>query len=478
MMGWARDFATKQFLEPLTKGFDWAPPVYNKAAKRLEKAIKDSAFYKMFEETEVEKLQDYKPQTYTKEKALDAIADLLDDIGLCDAILDEINSPNAQERLESVIGTIDGNDTESAQAKTKQQAKEIMEKLSAIGPRFSHLKEGAPERSNVASDYDDDGHPGKPTGAYWYPRDVYEDKIGPDGKPEKDEKGITIRVPVKDKNGKQVTRPHAGVDINGVPAGTGVPNRVAGTVIFAGRRTGYGKSVDVLGKDGKTCRYGHLKEFNVRVGDEVKENQTLGRVGNTGVGTGPHLHFEIRKNYLYHRKGGRNVPISYATVSRMRAETLRRISTAKKKKPADGDRWIDRDKWVGAAASLNPDAAATEIAAAMRRKERTRILLDTALTKYLEQGAKTRKAAAAKEKPSTASSKPAKPKSGKTPAKAAGTTKKPAAKPSTKKATAKAKTTAKKPATAKPAPKKPGAAKPANKPKSGKAPRGPRMRTY
>lgn len=86
---------------------------------------------------------------------------------------------------------------------------------------------------------------------------------------------------------------HKGTDIP-MPVGTPVYPSRSGVVTFSGERGGYGILVEVRHKDGSMCRYGHLSETKVAVGEEVTKSRTLlGRVGSTGMSTGPHLHFEI-----------------------------------------------------------------------------------------------------------------------------------------------------------------------------------------
>ncbi len=89
---------------------------------------------------------------------------------------------------------------------------------------------------------------------------------------------------------------HSGIDIP-MPAGTPVYPSRSGTVVFAGWMGGYGNVVDVRHGDGYTTRYGHLSKITVNTGERVQKGRTmLGRVGSTGVSTGPHLHFEIITN--------------------------------------------------------------------------------------------------------------------------------------------------------------------------------------
>ncbi|NLI78431.1 MAG: LysM peptidoglycan-binding domain-containing protein [Candidatus Riflebacteria bacterium] len=88
---------------------------------------------------------------------------------------------------------------------------------------------------------------------------------------------------------------HAGVDISakrGMPIVAAMP----GQVVYVGWRSGYGKLVIVRHANGMSTRYGHCSSFTVRRGQNVKAGQMIARVGATGVATGPHLHFEVRRN--------------------------------------------------------------------------------------------------------------------------------------------------------------------------------------
>lgn len=84
---------------------------------------------------------------------------------------------------------------------------------------------------------------------------------------------------------------HSGIDI-AAPEGTPVFASAPGTVIFTGEKAGYGLLVEVKGSR-EIFRYGHLSKITVYVGQRVERGTLIGRVGSTGVSTGPHLHFEI-----------------------------------------------------------------------------------------------------------------------------------------------------------------------------------------
>jgi murein DD-endopeptidase MepM/ murein hydrolase activator NlpD len=89
---------------------------------------------------------------------------------------------------------------------------------------------------------------------------------------------------------------HNGVDF-GAPIGTPVLASAEGTVIIArssGWNGGYGLYVVVSHANGTQTLYSHLSQVNVTVGSRVERGETIGRIGNTGKSTGPHLHFEVR----------------------------------------------------------------------------------------------------------------------------------------------------------------------------------------
>ena len=88
---------------------------------------------------------------------------------------------------------------------------------------------------------------------------------------------------------------HSGTDL-GAPMGTPVLAAYAGKVALADFMGGYGLAVAVEHNKGtQQTLYGHLSEIFVRPGEWVKQGMVIGRVGSTGLSTGPHLHFEFRQ---------------------------------------------------------------------------------------------------------------------------------------------------------------------------------------
>lgn len=91
------------------------------------------------------------------------------------------------------------------------------------------------------------------------------------------------------------SRFHHGLDI-AAPEGTPIYPARQGTVIFSGKREGYGNLVEVRHDDGSITRYGHTAMNLVRQGDKAEAGVPIALVGSTGRSTGPHLHFEVVKD--------------------------------------------------------------------------------------------------------------------------------------------------------------------------------------
>jgi murein DD-endopeptidase MepM/ murein hydrolase activator NlpD len=89
-------------------------------------------------------------------------------------------------------------------------------------------------------------------------------------------------------------RMHTGIDY---AVGTGFPIKAAGpgVVVWAGPRGGYGNAVIIDHRNGLATLYAHQSRVNATVGQKVTAGQVIGFVGQTGLATGPHLHFEVRE---------------------------------------------------------------------------------------------------------------------------------------------------------------------------------------
>jgi murein DD-endopeptidase MepM/ murein hydrolase activator NlpD len=81
-------------------------------------------------------------------------------------------------------------------------------------------------------------------------------------------------------------------------AGTPIQATSDGVVIYADRKGDLGNLIEIRAPNGWISRYGHMRAFaqGVRVGTRVRQGQTIGYVGMTGLATGPHCHYELRRN--------------------------------------------------------------------------------------------------------------------------------------------------------------------------------------
>ncbi|HLS31271.1 MAG TPA: M23 family metallopeptidase, partial [Flavobacteriaceae bacterium] len=102
----------------------------------------------------------------------------------------------------------------------------------------------------------------------------------------------------------KMSRMHNGIDFS-ANNGANIYATADGVVSKASNQRGYGKIVTIDHGFGFETRYAHMSKMNVRRGQKVTRGQVIGQVGNTGLSTAPHVHYEIRKN-------GRTVnPINY-----------------------------------------------------------------------------------------------------------------------------------------------------------------------
>jgi murein DD-endopeptidase MepM/ murein hydrolase activator NlpD len=93
----------------------------------------------------------------------------------------------------------------------------------------------------------------------------------------------------------QQYRAHQGVDYR-APTGAPVVAVAAGTVVFAGYNGGSGRMVHLRHANGFETQYLHLSSIAVRSGARVSQGDLVGRVGATGLATGPHLHYAVKRN--------------------------------------------------------------------------------------------------------------------------------------------------------------------------------------
>lgn len=101
--------------------------------------------------------------------------------------------------------------------------------------------------------------------------------------------GVTSEFGAPRRGGRR----HTGIDV-GIPTGTPVQAADGGTVISTGYGSSYGYFVSINHGGNMSTLYAHLSKISVQNGTQVYQGQTIGLSGNTGVSSGPHLHFEVR----------------------------------------------------------------------------------------------------------------------------------------------------------------------------------------
>ncbi|MEL6902525.1 MAG: M23 family metallopeptidase, partial [Cyanobacteria bacterium J06606_4] len=90
------------------------------------------------------------------------------------------------------------------------------------------------------------------------------------------------------------SRFHAGTDF-GAEHGTPIQAAEMGIVLFSGWYGGYGNAIILDHGGGLTTLYAHASRLNVAEGDTVRKGDVIAAIGTTGLSTGPHLHFEVRR---------------------------------------------------------------------------------------------------------------------------------------------------------------------------------------
>ena len=94
--------------------------------------------------------------------------------------------------------------------------------------------------------------------------------------------------------GRKGREPHDGIDL-AAPEGTPVRTAGEGRVLYAGEQRGYGNIVIVDHGEGLVTLYAHNRDLRVTTGQRVREGQVVATVGQSGKTSGPHLHFEVRR---------------------------------------------------------------------------------------------------------------------------------------------------------------------------------------
>ncbi|MEF9427097.1 MAG: M23 family metallopeptidase [Candidatus Mariimomonas ferrooxydans] len=128
----------------------------------------------------------------------------------------------------------------------------------------------------------------------------------------------------------KIKRPHLGVDY-AAPRGTPVSTAGSGTVKYSGWKGQFGKAVIIKHPNGYETYYGHLSRIKkgIRKGKKVSQGEIIGYVGSTGLSTGPHLHYSIKRYSKFVNPlkialpRGKAVPVKLLTDFKSHVESLR-----------------------------------------------------------------------------------------------------------------------------------------------------------
>jgi murein DD-endopeptidase MepM/ murein hydrolase activator NlpD len=118
-------------------------------------------------------------------------------------------------------------------------------------------------------------------------------------------------------------RPHRGVDY---AASTGTPIKAAGDgkIIHRSKKGGYGRTVIIQHANGYSTLYAHMSRYakKARLGSRVRQGQVIGFVGQSGLATGPHLHYEFRVNGVHRNPLTVKLPVAEPIAKKYRADFI------------------------------------------------------------------------------------------------------------------------------------------------------------
>jgi murein DD-endopeptidase MepM/ murein hydrolase activator NlpD len=86
---------------------------------------------------------------------------------------------------------------------------------------------------------------------------------------------------------------HKGIDLSTYRSGDPIVATADGQVVTIDFDNGFGNYIIIKHKHGYYTRYAHMQAFKAKVGQRVQQNEVIGWIGNTGLSTGPHLHYEV-----------------------------------------------------------------------------------------------------------------------------------------------------------------------------------------